>query len=216
MKRHIKCADSSFTTYEISNSLRSIVCSHIYIADRSEREQIAEELFRFIDDAYDGAGGFKSFKDVDHFISDSYLWYITYDGPSPRSLDDFDIRKVYVVSVFRNSHGLKLVGLARRVIGRSETDKAANIATRQRATSALYEHINYLKDKSVGWAEISGKLEEYFKEVYGSSGIIDPYDLIDYKIFKGIEVDIDELHYYRPLRSGQEPVRKIAYGHIRF
>lgn len=51
---------------------------------------------------------------------------------------------------------------------------------------------------------------------YGSEGVIDPYDLQDSRIFKNLEVDINELHYYRPLRTGLEPVRKIAYGNIRW
>ena len=34
------------------------------------------------------------------------------------------------------------------------------------------------------------------------------------KVFSNIDVDIDELHYYRPLRKGEQPVRKIAYGNI--
>lgn len=213
MKRYIP--SNQFSTYPLdSAALKKILCSHIYIAKQSEREQIADELFRFIDDAYDGEGGFKSFKDVDHFISDSYLWYITYEGEQPASLYDFDVKKVYVVSVFRQNHGLKMIGMARRVIGRAERDKEQNMLIRRNANSALIEHITFLKNKKTGWAEVSGRLEDYFKKVYSYKDVIDPYDLQDNKIFKNIEVDIDEMHYYRPLRKGEEPVKKIAYGHI--
>ena len=214
MKRLVK-NNIKYSTYQLcDSSMQKILCSHIYIAKLSEREQIADELFKFIDDAYDGEGGFKSFKDVDHFITDSYLWYITYDGEEPQSLYDFDVKKVYVVSVFRQNHGLKLVGMARRVVGRSETNKDQNIEIRRNANSALYQHIKFLKDQKTGWAEVSGKLEDYFRQVYELKDVIDPYDLVDHKIFKDIEVDLDELHYYRPLRKGIEPVKKIAYGHI--
>lgn len=70
MKRYVRTA-SNFTTYCIDIDTKSVLGSHIFIATEPERAQIADELFKFIDDAYDGEGGFKSFKDVDHFISDS-------------------------------------------------------------------------------------------------------------------------------------------------
>ena len=86
--------------------------------------------------------------------------------------------------------------------------------TRRNANSALYEHLHFLKSQKTGWAEVSGKLERYFNEVYSVSGVIDPYELQDHKILNHLEVDIDEMHYYRPLRKGEDPVRKIAYGNI--
>lgn len=215
MKRLIRSNSTTFSTYQLADPKSlAVLGSHIYIATQQERSQIAEELFQFIDDAYDGEGGFKSFKDVDHFITDSYLWYITYEGEQPTSLEEFDVKKVYVVSVFRNNHGLKMVGMARRVIGRSERDRKQNAETRRNANAALYEHIKFLKNKKTGWAEVSGKLEDYFKQVYVIDDIIDPYDIQDARLFNNVDVDIDEFHYYRPLRKGLEPVKKIAYGNI--
>lgn len=215
MKRLIRSSDINFSTYELNSiNSRQIIGSHIYVATQDEREQIADELFKFIDDAYDGEGGFKSFKDVDHFISDSYLWYITYEGEQPKSLEDFDVRKVYVVSVFRQNHGLKMVGMARRIVGRNSESRETNMLVRRNANSALYQHIRFLKDNRTGWAEVSGKLEDYFKQVYNISDIVDPYDIQASKIFKNVDIDIDELHYYRPLRTGLDPVKKIAYGNV--
>lgn len=215
MKRLIRNSTTKFSTYPVSSvELKQVVGSHIYIAKQDEREQIAEELFKFIDDAYDGEGGYKSFKDVDHFISDSYLWYITYEGEQPEDLADFDVKKVFVVSVFRQNHGMKMVGMARRVIGKSERDKERNAILRRNANSALFEHIKFLKNNKKGWAEVSGRLESYFKQVYNFSDIIDPYELQVAKIFDGLIVDIDEFHYLRPLRKGMIPVTKIAYGNI--
>lgn len=214
MERLIR-SNNQFVTYQLCDtSVQHIVSSHIYIGNSNERKQIGQELFKFIDESYDGVGGFKSFKDVDHFIDNSYLWYITYDGQQPESLDQFDVKKVLVVSVFRHSHGLKLVGLARRVIGKTEHNKQENILIRRNANSALYEHISFLKNKQTGWAEVSGKLEDYFKQVFDVTDIIDPYDLKEHRIFNNIDIDIDELHYYRPLHKGEEPVKKIAYGRI--
>lgn len=202
-----------FSTFEIHQS-KSILSSHMFIGDREERVQIAEDVFEFINTVYDELGGFKSFKDINKFIDDSYLWYITYEGEQPRSLDDFDINKVYVVSVFRNKFGLKCVGVARRIIGRNQNNKEENKLMREKANDALNEHIQFICKR--GWAEVSGKIEKKFYSLFKHSNVIDPYDLIDHKVFKNIEVDVDEFHYWRPLRSGEEPTMKIAYGQIKF
>lgn len=215
MKRYIKRTENLFSTFEIKDSSDTdyIYGAHIYIAKKSEREILADDIFQFIDSAYDGIGGFKSFKDMDRFINDSYLWYITYDGPQPDNIEDLDIRKVYVVSVFRRNHGLKMVGMARRKILPDENNRQENQTMRQNANAALREHIRFTAN--VGWAEVSGKLEVYFNKALSVYDIIDPYVLQENKIFKNIDVDIDEFHYYRPLRSGEQPVRKIAYGTIK-
>ena len=203
-------SNNIFTTFVLPSD---ILASHIFIGDRARREIIAEDVFEFMNTVYDEFGGFKSFKDIDHFIDNSYLWYITYDGVEPKNLSDFDISKVYVISVFRNKHGLKMVGMARRKIGRTETDKYENTSLKQNANAALVAHIKFTLNR--GWAEVSGKLENAFWRVSGLSSIINPYDLVDHKIFKDIDVDIDELHYYRSLQSGEVPTRKIAFGTIK-
>lgn len=215
MKIYIKKSTSVFSTFELSNldGVHYIQGAHIYVAQKSERELLADDIFQFIDSAYDGIGGFKSFKDMGRFINDSYLWYITYDGPQPSSLENFDIRKVYVVSVFRRNHGLKMVGMARRKILPDENNKQENQIMRQNANAALHEHIRF--SAKVGWAEVSGQLEKHFHDTLSIHDIIDPYILKENKIFKNMEVDIDEFHYYRPLRNGEHPICKIAYGTIK-
>ena len=205
--------NSSMTTFQIDGK-RVIEASHIYVRDKSQREIIAEELFDFINQAYDEIGGFKSFKGIQHFIDDSYLWYITYDGEQPSDLKDFDISKVYVVSVFRQKYGLKMVGLARRRILRSENNRKENMELRQKANAAVTQHIKFIS--KIGWAEVSDKLETFFHQTLSIHDIIDPYDLKDHKIFKDIDIDLDEFHYYRSLRKGESPLRKIAYGTIKF
>ena len=67
---------------------------------------------------------------------------------------------------------------------------------------------------SIGWAEISGKLEKYFFNALSNNDIILPEELIEHKVFKDITIDADELHYLRPLRTGGQMIRKIAFGHI--
>ncbi len=215
MKIYINKKQCSFSTFELPayQGIEYIQASHIYIAKKSERELLADDIFQFIDSAYDGIGGFKSFKDMDRFINDSYLWYITYDGEQSANLEDFDIRKVYVVSAFRKNHGMKMVGMARRRILPDENDRKTNQDMRQKANSALYEHIRFTA--KIGWAEVCGKLEDYFRNALTIYDIIDPYILQDKKVFRDIDVDIDEFHYYRSLRKGEEPVKKIAYGSIR-
>lgn len=215
MKRYIRNTENKFSTFEISNfkGLQYICGSHIYIAQKSERELLADDIFQFIDSAYDGIGGFKSFKDMDRFINDSYLWYITYDGPQPSNLEHFDIRKVYVVSIFRQNHGLKMVGMARRKILPDENNRHENMIMRQNANSALHEHIRFTT--KVGWAEVSGQLEKHFNNTLTIHDVIDPYILKEEKVFKNMEIDMDEFHYYRPLRTGEQPVCKIAYGNIK-
>lgn len=215
MKIYLNKKQNLFSTFELPayQGIEYIQASHIYIAKKSERGLLADDIFQFIDSAYDGIGGFKSFKDMDRFINDSYLWYITYDGEQPANLEDFDIRKVYVVSVFRKNHGMKMVGMARRKILPDENNRAENITIRKKANDALIEHIHFTA--KVGWAEVSGKLEEFFNKALTIYDIVDPYILKEKKIFRDIDIDIDEFHYYRPLRSGEEPIRKIAYGNIK-
>ena len=215
MKLYMREQNKSMSTFKLSaiQGKKYICGSHSYITNRVERELPADDIFKFIDTAYDGVGGFKSFKDMSRSINDPYLWYITYDGERPESLEDLDIKKVYVVSVFRNNHGLKMVGMARRKILPDENNRSANIELRRNTNSALYEHIRFTS--KIGWAEVSGPLEKYFHEALTIYDIIDPYLLQEKKIFKDIAIDIDEFHYYRPLRKGEEPVRKIAYGNIK-
>ena len=106
-------SESEFTTFELNGNpdIRRIVAEHLYINEKSERELIADSVFELLETAYDEIGGFKSFRDIRAFIDDSYMWYITYDGKLD-GIENFDINKVYTVSVFRNRYGLKMVGIA--------------------------------------------------------------------------------------------------------
>ncbi|MBP8593155.1 MAG: hypothetical protein KBI35_01855 [Ruminococcus sp.] len=213
MKRMIK-EIASFSTFECNPPIAKnyIGGAHIYVTDRESREVMADDIFEILNTAYDEISGFKSFKDMERFISDSYLWYITYDGPQP--IGDLDINKVLAVSVFRKSHGLKMVGMAaNRFPGFSKNSEARKVA-KSKARFAIQEHIRFVAAR--GWAEVSGRLEVLFEQALPwSKYSIMPEDLIENKVFKNISIDVDGVHYYRPLRSGEEPTRKIAYGTIR-
>ena len=204
-----------FSTFELKGNpcLRKIIAEHLYINDKSEREMIADNVFELLETAYDEIGGFKSFKNISAFINDSYMWYITYDGKLD-SLDNFDVNKVYAVSVFRNRFGLKMVGMTGNRFLSLLDDREKRVEMRQKAKSAIIQHIKFVA--SVGWAEVSGRLETLFAKNLPWSAVILPEELIEHKVFKNITFDIDNLHYYRPIRTGEEPTRKIAYGKIRF
>lgn len=187
--------------------------SHIYVTDKESRVTIANDIFELLNTAYDEIGGFKSFKDMERFINDSYLWYITYDGPQPEG--KLDINKVLAVSVFRQSYGLKMVGMAANRFPGFCKNSVERTMVKAKARSAIQEHIRFVADR--GWAEVSDRLEVLFeKSLPWSKYVILPEELIEHRIFNNISIDLDGIHYYRPLRKGELPIRKIAYGTMKF
>lgn len=219
MKKVIYSSETlnQFSTFEIHHiesilaSTRIVKGSKRYIADLESRRRFSDEVFQFIDEAYDYLGGFRSFKDMDRFINDSYLWYITYDGPEPASEKDLEIERVYVISVYRLNHGMKLVGIARRRLAEPGSLRVDNDEVRIRSNAALAAHLKFMAKH--GWAEVSDRLESKCKEILGEEWIINPQYLIDNNILKGIEIDpYDETRYFRELRKGGPTVNKIAYG----
>lgn len=222
MKRYIHSAEelSSFSTFAVHDvesifryEDRGVTGSKRFIHDPESKRKFSDELFAFINEAYDDLGGFRSFKDMDRFINDSYLWYITYQGAQP-SEDQLDNSKIYVVSVYRKNHGLKLVGLARRKLKSSDSFRDENIKVRQQANAALVAHLQFMADR--GWAEVSDKLEDWCFRVLGDKYVIPPEELIEHKVFPNIELGADYYHYRRPLRKGGPMLYKIAFGTIRY
>lgn len=217
MKRYINVSEPMFNTVELGLDAvcHYIQASHLYITDRAQRELLASDIFDILNTAYDEIGGFKSFKDMEHFINDSYLWYITYDGVVPNDIEAFDINKLYAVSVFRRSHGLKMVGMAANRFPNYSKGSAARTEVKLKARAAILEHIRFVANR--GWAEVSDRLEKLFEQAlpWGKYNIM-PEDLIEHKVFKDISIDIDGVHYYRPLRKNDVTIRKIAYGTIRY
>ena len=203
--------DTEFTTFEIHH-VDSILASKRFISDVDSKRRYSDELFSFIDESYDSLGGFRSFRDMDRFINDSYFWYITYAGHRPVSETELDVNRIYVVSVYRQSHGMKLVGLARRNIRNSESSREDNINVRRDANSAVIQHIRFMN--KIGWAEVSHGLEIFFNRAFNTRDIIDPYELKEQGIFPDIQICEDELHYTRMLRKGGPEITKIAYGKI--
>ena len=211
---------NQFTTFEISDveSLLDpeyvIQSSKLFISDLATKEKFCDDVFEFINAAYEELGGFKSFKDRSHFISDSYLWYITYDGPQPALESDIDIDRVLVISVYRKNHGLKLAGIARRKLKQVDSPRIENQDVRQRANAAFASHLKFMANR--GWVEASDKLQSWCNRILGDKWIINPQYLIDHKILKNIELDpYDECSYFRYLRKGGPLLHKVAYGTVK-
>ena len=80
--------------------------------------------------------------------------------------------------------------------------------------SAWYSLIMYLLNNKIGWAEVSGELEVSFIRAGKLQDVIDPKVLVENKVFKDIEIDVDDYHYYRLDESGWRKVKKISYGYM--
>lgn len=212
--------NEKFTTFELHDAECILASSRIvngskrFISSLEQKRRFSDQIFQFINEAYDELGGFKSFSDMDRFINDSYLWYITYKGSQPSSEKDLDIDRVYVVSVYRKNHGLKMVGLAKRRISRLGADKESNKLVDNEARAAVAQHLKFMASR--GWAEVSDKLEVWCNRILGDRYVIDPQLLIDNCIFKDIELDpYSDIHYFRPLRKGGPLLHKVAYGTVK-
>lgn len=106
MKLYIKSNENvseeseTFNTFEVSN-ISDVLSAHRYVSNIEEKRALADKLFAFFQDVYDEIGGFQSFKDIDRFVNDSYLWYITYKGEVPADKSNLDLDRIFVVSVYR-------------------------------------------------------------------------------------------------------------------
>lgn len=115
--------------------MKYITVSHLYVADDNIKEILSSDIFQYLNEACGYTGGFKSFDGEDDFIEKSYLWYITYDGKLENA-NDFDVNKCYCVSVYKNKHGLKMVGMGTN----RNIDK-------QKRMSAIKQHIKFSADR---------------------------------------------------------------------
>lgn len=194
----------------IKAASQPILASHMYVSDPEIKRLLSSDLFEFMNEAYKWIGGFKSFTDEGDFVDRSYLWYITYEGKSPRDEKDIDINKVYTVSVYKQKYGLKLVGIGNNRF--SNVPKEERMAFKDKAKDALIQQIKFSVRK--GWTEVSGAAEKMFRLAVSPNWIIDPFELKE-KIpeFKNIEILPDNIHYSRKLSNGME-VTKVAYGTI--
>lgn len=193
--------DSGFHTYEVrGDNLKA----DLFLLMNSET------LFKSIDGSCCSKNGFDC-------ADNDYLWFITYEGIAPKDNRDFDPKKTLAVSVFEKNHGWKLVGVYKRIIGKDERNREENNETRRKVRVALKEHIRYLMDASVGWAELvwGSKLEKLFAKACTIHEIIDPYDIQEKKLYPQVDVNpYSEFHYACQYNPNGENTWRIAYGYI--
>lgn len=196
--------------YRINPSSNSIYASHQLITDKRIKGMLGSDTFEFMNTAYKYIGGFHSFDDETDFIDNSYLWYITYDGPLD-NMNDFDINKVYTVSVFKQKYGLKLVGAGNNRFYHiyDEEDRKTK---KVRASDALKQQLKWALNH--GWIEASGALESLILHNFSHKYIIEPEILKEAGVFKDMEIANDNLHYTRKLSNGME-VYKMSFGKIK-
>ena len=196
--------------YQLIDKEQSVTASHQLISDKRIKHMLCSDTFEFMNTAYKYIGGFHSFDDEDDFVDNSYLWYITYDGEL-NDIKDFDISKVYTVSVFKQKFGLKLVGAGNNRYYEIEDDEARKTKKLQ-ASDALKQQLKWALNH--GWIEASGALEGLIRHNFSSRYIIEPEVLRDNHVFKDMEIANDNLHYTRKLSNGME-IYKMAFGNIK-
>lgn len=196
--------------YRIDPSRNPIYASHQLINDSKIKKMLGSDTFEFMNTAYKYIGGFHSFDGESDFIDNSYLWYITYDGEL-NDMKDFDINKVYTVSVFKQKFGLKLVGAGNNRYYDIKDDEQRK-TKKLHASDALKQQLKWALNH--GWIEASGALEALIRNNFSSKYIIEPEFLKENKVFKDMEIANDNLHYTRKLSNGME-VYKMAFGKIR-
>ena len=196
--------------YRINPDSDPIYASHQLITDKSIKEQLCSDTFEFMNTAYKYIGGFHSFDGESDFLDKSYLWYITYDGPLD-DMKDFDISKVYTISVFKQKFGLKLVGAGNNRYYGIEDDEERK-TKKLKASDALKQQLKWALNH--GWIEASGALEALIRNNFSSKYIIEPEYLQENHVFKDMEIANDNLHYTRKLSNGME-VYKMAFGKIK-
>ena len=155
--------------YRINPDSDPIYASHQLITDRSIKEQLCSDTFEFMNTAYKYIGGFHSFDGESNFLDKSYLWYITYDGPLD-DMKDFDISKVYTISVFKQKFGLKLVGAGNNRYYGVEDDEERK-TKKLKASDALKQQLKWALNH--GWIEASGALE-VLKNMNGTRVVVTP------------------------------------------
>ena len=196
--------------YVIDPNNDPIYASHQLISDKIIQKQLCSDTFEFLNTAYKYIGGFHSFDGEEDFLDNSYLWYITYDGEL-NDMSEFDITKVYTVSVFKQKFGLKLVGAGNNRYYHIEDDEERK-TKKLRASDALKQQLKWALNH--GWIEASGALEALIRNNFSNVYIIEPEYLKVNHVFKDMEIANDNLHYTRKLSNGME-VYKMAFGKIK-
>jgi len=154
------------------------------------------------------------YEDIGSFAGDEYSWYVTYEGPAAERITDVDEDRIYVVSIFKQDHGLKLVGMAIRIPYSLDRDDPLFDEIGEKSYPASLAHIQYLLSNQIGWGELSGNIERRFRLVSTINNVINPAVLVNHNVVNNIEIDDDGYHYNRSVEGEKKSVKMIAYGHI--
>lgn len=171
---------------------------------------VNQEWFSPVDGLYDSSFEFPC-------IDDDHRWFITYDGLAPEDKKEFDVKKVLAISDFKQDHGWKLTWIFKRGILYEERNREENNETRRRVREALKEHIRYIMDTEAGWVELvmGSKLEKLFAKACTVHDIIDPYDIMEKKLYEDVCVDSwSEFQFACHYNPNGENTWRIAYGSI--
>ena len=194
-----------YSTCQITDAvMKAALCSKIYggysLSARNDKE------FALIGEASVGEERIDLFMDTARYAREEYTWYANYEGNAIEP----DLSNILTISIFKLDHGLKLVAFA----SRGNRERGMSFAEwRNKICCSEDNHIKYLLDNNIGWAEVSGLLERNFRRLSTINNVINPALLINYRVFEEIEIDNDGYHYSRISDQGKKE-KMIAYGRI--
>ena len=194
-----------YSTCHITDvAMKATLCSKIYggysLSARNDKE------FALIGEASVGEERIDLFMDTARYAREEYTWYANYEGNAIEP----DLSNILTISIFKLDHGLKLVAFA----SRGNRERGMSFAEwRNKICCSEDNHIKYLLDNNIGWAEVSGLLERNFRRLSTINNVINPALLINYRVFEEIEIDNDGYHYSRISDQGKKE-KMIAYGRI--
>ena len=200
-----------YATLEVTDTAaREMLCSKMYFGSDTFGSRVTDKEFGLLDGACEGADRLRMLTDPDHYVNAKYAWYVTVDAGSAEK-PEIDIENVYVISIFKQDHGLKLIATAGRnyrSIRNSQVEDPFEIHF-----TSIAAHVRFILDNEICWAELSGSIEREFRCNATINDVINPAVLVNRKVFKELDIDGDEYHYCRKTAEGKT-VKKIAYGHI--
>ena len=211
----IKTDLTSFTFFKIDNHKIKEKLSKRINAGGPRNHSVVSASFDIENESCGKPELLELYKNPASYTASDYTWYVTYKDECPRKPSEFDVEKVYCISIFKNDYGLKLIGIASRdsntIKGHSE-----HIEAYHESFDVKIAHIKYLIENEIGWAEVNGDLERDFRRISTLDNVINPIELRNHRVYSGLDIDADDYHYYLPDEDGLHTVRRIAYGHIEF
>ena len=193
-------------------SVRTAICPLVNTGTR--RAMGRDKVFDIIEESCDGEERRSLFENFDQYLSEEFVWHVTYEGEPGEQLTVNDIDRIYAFSIFKHDHGLKMVAMFERDPYVRSDDIQAHREIYDKVYVSCCVHIHYLIENNIGWAELSGNLETMFCRVCTINNVVNPAILMNYNVFSGIEIDADDYHYYRKIGNSRKKSKKIAYGHI--